>query len=103
MKVWDMKDIFYLFMYVATLLWRSMRMKLTFPKLGLGSPPRLPKFQSSIVGVKTPCIGVFIISLENYRSVDVENELAWAIWTFVAQVMAKRKVGSQISGLTLNH
>jgi hypothetical protein len=34
-------------------------MKFTLPKLGLGSPPRFSKLQSSIVGVKTPCIGVF--------------------------------------------
>jgi hypothetical protein len=54
-------------------------MKLTLPKWGLGSPLRLSKFQSSIVGVKTPHIGVFFISLENYQSVDVENELAWSI------------------------
>jgi len=48
---------------VATLLWGSVRMKLTFPKLGLGSPLGLPKLQSSITGVKTRCIGVFFISL----------------------------------------
>ncbi len=46
------------------------------PKWGLGSPPRLPKLQSLIVGVKTPCIEEFFISLENYQSVDVENGLA---------------------------
>jgi hypothetical protein len=51
-------------------------MKLTLSKWGLGSPPRLPKLQSSITGVKTPCIGVFLISLESYQGVDVENELA---------------------------
>jgi hypothetical protein len=55
-------------------------MKLTLPKLGLGSPKGLPKLQSSIVGVKTPRIGVFFISLQSYRSVDVENGLAWAIY-----------------------
>ncbi len=64
-------------------------MKLTFPKWGLGSPPGLPKFQSSIAEVETPCIGVFFISLENYRSVNVENGLTWAIWTSAAHVMAK--------------
>jgi hypothetical protein len=64
-------------------------MKLTFPKWGLGSPPRLLKLQSSIARVKTPCIWVFFISLENYQSVDVENALAWAIWTSIAQVIAK--------------
>jgi len=51
---------------VATLPWESVRMKLTLPKLGLGSPPRLSKLQSSIAGVKTPLIGVFFISLKSY-------------------------------------
>ncbi len=41
-----------------------------------GSPPRLPKLQSSIVGVKIPRLGVFFISLENYQSVVVKNGLA---------------------------
>jgi hypothetical protein len=61
--------------FVATLLWESVRMKLTFSKWGLGSSPGLRKLQSSIAGDKTPCIGVFFISLESYRSVDVENKL----------------------------
>jgi len=88
---------------VATLLGESVGMKLTLPKLGPGSPPWLPKFQNSIAGVKTPCIGVFFISLKKYRSVDVENGLAWAIWTSATQVMAQKKVGSQIgkSGIDL--
>ncbi len=51
-------------------------MTLKLPKWGLGSPLGLPKFQSSIAGVKTLCIDVFFISLENYQSVDVENGLA---------------------------
>jgi len=59
-------------------------MKLTLPKWGPGSPPGLSELQSSIVEVKTPRIGVFFISLESYRSVDVENGLAWAIWTSAA-------------------
>jgi hypothetical protein len=78
-------------------------MKLTLPKLGLGSPPGLPKLQSSITRVKTPRIGVFFISLESYGSLDVENGLALAIWTYVAQVMAKRKARSQIGNLTPDH
>ncbi len=65
--------------------WKSVRMTLTLPKWGLGSPPGLPKLQSSIAGVKTPRIGVFFISLESYESVNVENELAWAIWTSYVQ------------------
>jgi hypothetical protein len=78
-------------------------MKLTLPKWGLGSPPGLPKLHSSIAGVKTPRIRVFFISLESYQSVDVENGLAWAIWTFSAQVMAKRRTRNQIGNLTPNH
>ncbi len=88
---------------VATLLWESVRMKFTLLKWGLGSPPGLPKLQSSIPGVKTPCIGVLFISLKNYRSVDVENGLAWAIWTSVTQVMAKRRAGSQTNSLAPDH
>jgi hypothetical protein len=34
-------------------------------------------------------------SLERFRSVDVENGLAWAIWPFAAQVKTKRKARSQ--------
>jgi hypothetical protein len=84
-------------------LWKSGKMTFTFLKWGLGSPPRLPKLQSSIIGVKTPHIEIFFISLKNYRSVDVENGLAWAIWTFAAQVMTKRKVGNQTGSLTPDH
>jgi len=51
---------------VTTLPWESVRMKLTLPKLRLGSPLGLPKLQSSIAGVKTPRIEVFFISLESY-------------------------------------
>jgi len=54
-------------------------MTFTLPKVGLGSPPGLSKLQSLITRVKTPHIGAFFISLESYQSVDVENELAWAI------------------------
>jgi hypothetical protein len=45
--------------------------------------------------VKTLRMEAFFISLESYRSVYVENGLAWTIWTSPAQVMAKRKAGSQ--------
>jgi hypothetical protein len=53
--------------------------------------------------IKTPRIGVLFISLESYQSVDVENGLAWAIWTSIALVMAKRKAKSQIGNLTPDH
>jgi hypothetical protein len=46
---------------------------------------------------------VFLISLESYGGLDIENGLAWAIWTFAAQVMAKRKAGSQTGSLIPDH
>jgi hypothetical protein len=93
--------------YVHTMLQShfeaSVRMKLTLPKVGTWSPSGLPQFQSSTIEGKTSCLEVFFIPLERPWSLDVENGLAWAIWTSVAQVMVKRKVGSQIGNLTLNH
>jgi len=56
--------------------WRNVRMTLTFPKWGLGSPLGLSKLQSLIVGNKTPRLEAFFISLESYRSVNVKNGLA---------------------------
>jgi hypothetical protein len=43
------------------------------------------------------------MSLESSQSVDIENGLALVIWTYVAQVMGKRKAGSQIGSLTPDH
>jgi hypothetical protein len=42
----------------------GVRSPLTFPKMGLGNPPGLPKTQSAFARVKTPCIEAFFISLE---------------------------------------
>jgi len=63
--------------------------------MGLGNPPGLPKIQSTIVEVKTPRIEVFFIPLKSSWSLDVQNGLAWAIWTSTTQVMVERKSGSQ--------
>jgi hypothetical protein len=56
--------------------WKSGRMTVTLSKWGLGSSSGLPNFQSSISGVKKSLIEAFFISLESYRSIDVENGLA---------------------------
>jgi hypothetical protein len=58
------------------------------------SPPGLSNVQSSTVRPKTSRIGVFLVSLERSWSVDIENALALGIWTSVAQVMGKRRVGT---------
>ncbi len=67
------------------------------------SPPGLPKTQKTIWKTKTPLIGVFLVSLERSWNVDIENALAFSIWTFAAQVMGKRRAGSQTGSLTPNH
>jgi hypothetical protein len=81
----------------------NVRMRLTLPKVGTWSPPGLPRLQSSIAEVKTPWLEVFFIPLERSQSVDVENGLAWAIQTFAARVMVKRRAGSQTDSLTPDH
>ncbi len=82
--------------------WKNVKMTHTL-EMGLGSPPGLPKLHSSIAGVKTSRLEAFFMSLESYGSVNVENGLAWAIWTSAAQVMAKRKAGNQIGNLIFDH
>jgi hypothetical protein len=86
---------------VATLLWEECEDEIHIPEMGTWESIGTPKLQSSMVGVKTPRIEKFFISLESYQS--VENGLAWAIWTFVAQVMVERKAGSQTGSLTPDH
>jgi hypothetical protein len=81
----------------------SVRSPLTLLKMGLGNPPILPKTQNAIAGVKTPCIEVFFIPLENSWSVNVWNGLAWAIWTFAAQVKGEKRAKSQTANLTPDH
>jgi hypothetical protein len=73
-----------------------VRMKLTLPKVGSWSSSGLPKTQSSNSRVKTPRIEVFFISMKISWSLDAQNGLACAIWTSVAQVMGKRRVGVKL-------
>jgi hypothetical protein len=88
---------------VATPLWGKCEVATHTPENGSWSPLGLPKTQKTIVGVKTLCIEVFFIPLKRSWSVDVQNGLAWAIWTFEAQVMGKRRAGSQTGSLTPDH
>jgi hypothetical protein len=81
----------------------SVRVKPTLPKVGTWSPPGLLKIQSSSWRAKTPCIGAFLVSLERSWSEDVQTGLALAIWTSSAQVMGKRRAGSQTGNLTPDH
>ncbi len=72
-------------------------------KLGIWSPPGLLNAQSSTAKGKKPRIGVFLVSFESSLNVDVENALALAIRTSAAQVMGKRRAGSQTGSLTPDH
>jgi len=81
----------------------SVRMQLTLPKLGIWSLTGLPNVYSSTAEAKTPCIRVFLVSLERSWSVDVQNGLALVIWTSAAQVMGKQKARSQTNSLTPDH
>jgi hypothetical protein len=71
------------------------------PLLGVGVPGDSRNFREWLQGSE-PLVE-FFISLENYWNLDVENGLAWPIWTFKTQVIAERKVRSQIGSLTPNH
>jgi hypothetical protein len=88
---------------VATPLWDKCEGEAHTPKSGSWSLPRLLKIQSLTLGVKSPRIWVFFMSLESSWSVDVQNGLAWAIWTSTAQVMGKRRARSQTGNLTSDH
>ncbi len=44
---------------------------------------------------------MFLVSLKRSWSVDIENGLALVIWTSIAQVMGKRKAGSQTNSRPL--
>jgi hypothetical protein len=72
-------------------------------KLEVGSLPGLPNVQSSTARGKIPRLEVFLVSLERSWNVDIENALALAIRTSAAQVMGKRRAGSQTGSLTPDH
>ncbi len=92
-----------LFGFVATPLWPSVGVKPNTPKVGdLGSSGT-----SECLGfngkAQNTSHEVFLVSLERPWSIDIENGLALAIWTFVTQVMGKRRAGSQTGNLTPDH
>jgi hypothetical protein len=64
---------------------------------GSWSPNGLLNFQRAIARVKTHWIEAFRISLETSWNLDVWNRVAWPIWTFETQVMAKRKMGIKLT------
>jgi hypothetical protein len=77
--------------------WKSVRMTFTLPKWGLGSPPGFLKLQSSIARVKTPRLKASFTSLKSYWSVNVENGLAWTIWTLQHKLWQKEEPGVKLT------
>jgi hypothetical protein len=57
-----------------------------------------PKTSESDCKVKPQGLVTFFISLESSWSIDIQNGLAFLIWTSETQVMAKRRPGSRIPG-----
>jgi hypothetical protein len=93
-------DPIFLCVCVATPLLEECEDDTHIPKMGTWESSGTPKTSEFNCRVKTPRLEAFSMSSEIYWSVDVENGLAWAIWTSVAQVMAKRSAESQTGSLT---
>jgi hypothetical protein len=62
-----------------------------------------PKFSKNDFKGQNPKDWRVLISLEIYWNVDVQNGLAWLIWTLKTQVMVKIKAKSQINNLIPDH
>jgi hypothetical protein len=88
---------------VATPLWPSVGVKPNTWQIGSLEPSGTPDVQSLTARPKTPCIGVFLMSLKRSWNVDIENGLALEIRTSAAQVMGKRRAGNQTGSLTPDH
>jgi hypothetical protein len=72
-------------------------------KIGTWESSETPKnSEFNCRGQNTLHWGVFNI-IRKLSKLDVDNGLVWAIWTFVAQVMAKKKARNQTSSLIPDH
>jgi hypothetical protein len=67
---------------VTTLLWGKCEVAIHTPENGTWESFGTPENLECNCRGQTPCIELFFISLEKSWSVDVQNGLAWAIWTF---------------------
>jgi hypothetical protein len=75
----------------------SVRMKLTFPKVGTWNPLVLSKTPSLIAGVKTPCIEVFFMLLKRSWSVNVQNGFIWAFGHLQHKLWSKEGLGVKLA------
>jgi hypothetical protein len=88
---------------VTTPLWVKCEDEIHTPESGNLKSSATPENSELEFRGQNTSHGVFLIPLERSWTVDVQNGLAWAIWTSAAQVMGKRKAGSQTASLTPDH
>jgi hypothetical protein len=88
---------------VTTPLWGKCEVAIHTPKNETWESSGTPKNSEFDCRGQTLCLEVFFISLERSWSVDVQNGLAWVIWTSEAQVMVKRRARSQIGSFSPDH
>jgi len=90
-------------MLVATPFLEECEDDIHTPEMGTRESFETPETSEFNYRGQNTRLEAFFMSLENYWSVHVENGLAWTIWTSTAQVMTKRRAGSQTDNLTFDH
>jgi hypothetical protein len=88
---------------VATPLWDKCEGEAHTPKSGKLESSETPENAEPEFRGQISLYSSVLYAIRKSWSVDVQNGLAWAIWTSVAQVMGKRRAGSQTDSLTLGH
>ncbi len=72
-------------------------------KVGIGVLRDSRKLRRRFGRPKHLALGCFWWHWKRSWNLDIENALAFSIWTSAAQVMGKRRVGSQTGSLTPDH
>ncbi len=92
--------LYIVFTHVATPLWPSVGVKPNTPKVGDLESSKIPEcLEFDSKAQNTSHWGVLSV-IGKVLKRNIKNGLALAIWTFAAQVMGKRKAGSQIGTTT---
>jgi hypothetical protein len=100
---WSIIELLNIYLDVATPLWAKCEGEAHTPKSGkLESFETLENLEFDRKGQISSHLSVLGLIGKSW-SVNVQNDLTWAIWTFVAQVMGKRRAGSQTDSLIPDH
>jgi len=88
---------------VTTPLWGKCEITTHTPEHGTWESSGTPKnLELDYRGQNTLHWGV-LYTVGKVSKCRCQNGLAWAIWTFAAQVIGERTAGSQTGSLTLGH